>query len=522
MKNNLLKIVIGLCLVAILLLSGCTSDQDQTNNNGEKNGGTNNGDGNGGGGTTSSSLPDFSDKYIPEMVFEEMWNEFNVPASLTRTIYHSDSNIDDIYDWYYSNRGDWEIKKRYKNEDPNNPGVTASAEIYFKHNDDSAYILLTIVDESMPIPASTILGIAEGSWTIVETCGTTTAEEDPYGIGTGSVEFSITPMDENDYDYVKPLGSVSGSSHSFPTDHGALLFKDPNLYPPSYDVVAPYDGVITEIRYILYDWPSGSDHSGKYNDYRIRMEHTNTFRGLIGHISELDESILSQTGELQVGGDTRFFDNPILVEEGQIIGKTGGRPGAQTGLDWWVVDEDIILNYIGGEDRYNQFVHATHFISYCEDELATRLIDKLGTGAPYYRKRTAEPLWGKVDFDESGKLVGNWFHEDVNPLDPMADFHYHLSFVYDMWDPSKIVIGVGGTLDITATAYHAVDNPTDPAAITTSSGQIVYKLTELEEFGSMQATILVEVVENDKIKVEGFSGHQSSPSFTSNAQYYIR
>lgn len=192
-------------------------------------------------------------------------------------------------------------------------------------------------------------------------------------------------------------------------------------------------------------------------------------------------------------------------------------------MNWGVLDESETLNYINSE-RYNRYAFAVHFIPYCQEELKEELLGKIGSAAPYNYQRTTEPLWGKVDFDESGKLVGNWFLKDIDESDPMAYPEKHLSFVYDMWDPTQIRVGIGGTLDITRTVYSVDGNSPDPADVTTTTGQIIYHLQGTEEFGeqSIKATLLVEMIETNKVKVEGSSGWQSSLSFTDNAKYYIR
>ena len=241
------------------------------------------------------------------------------------------------------------------------------------------------------------------------------------------------------------------------------------------------------------------------------------------HLSALDESILSEVGSIAVGEEKRLQDNPISVTAGQVIGKTGGSNGNERSMNWGVLDDSETLNYIN-PSRYNRYAFAVHFIPYCQEDLKEELLGKIGSAAPHTYQRTSDPLWGKVDFDEPGKLVGNWFLEDIDESDPMAHPEKHISFVYDMWDPTQIRVGIGGTLDVAAIGYIIDGNLPDPADVTVSSGQIIYQLQGTEQFGeqSTKATILVEMVESDKVKVEGFSGWQNSPSFTTNAKYYIR
>ncbi|MGC8817438.1 MAG: hypothetical protein ACP5PX_06530 [Candidatus Hadarchaeum sp.] len=53
----------------------------------------------------------------------------------------------------------------------------------------------------------------------------------------------------------------------------------------------------------------------------------------------------------------------------------------------------------------------------------------------------AEPLRGKIDFDQPGKVRGNWLHESTTG--PTVEWEKHLAFVYDPYDPSQIRVSVG-------------------------------------------------------------------------------
>lgn len=525
MQKKLYRIIGIGCLSIFLLLSGCTSNENTGNDNqpdltdddttqddqdftpDEPSDG-------------AFTLPIYPDVSTPPYPSESLWTDAHVDNSLEKNMYLSGDQVEEIFNYYKFYDGDWEIRRPYLIKDPDDQSTFIQGELLFKHGDNGAYLLIMSAKD-LPVEAESIICIAQGNWTLVQECGMA-AGQDPLGIGEGSIVFTLMPIKETDYYAITPLGSVKGADHTFPTDHGGFIWNNPDSYPPSYDVVAPAYGLITEIRYSRLPWPSGSGQTGYYNDYRVRIDHTNSFRSLIGHISELDESLLAQTGAL-TEGDNKFFDNPITIEKGEIIGKTGGRPGAQTGLIWWVIDEDITLDYVN-PDRYNQFANASHFIPYCTEDLQSLLTPKLGGAEPYYYKRTAEPLYGKVDFDVSGKLVGNWFEETINQDDPMAEYEKHLSFVYSMWDPTVVWVGIGGTLGITATVYTVEGTVSDPADVTRDSGQIVYHLQGTQEFSqeSLQATLLVEMVDDEKIKVEGFAGWVNTPSFTGNAIYYIR
>ncbi len=94
--------------------------------------------------------------------------------------------------------------------------------------------------------------------------------------------------------------------------------------------------------------------------------------------------------------------------------------------------------------------------------------------------------------------------------------------MYDRDDPSQIRVSVGGTLLISVGVYQVDGNSPDPAEVSAENGIIVYRLRGTTNWEGETATILAQVVDNERIKVEAFEGHPSNPTFTSNAKYYTR
>jgi len=94
--------------------------------------------------------------------------------------------------------------------------------------------------------------------------------------------------------------------------------------------------------------------------------------------------------------------------------------------------------------------------------------------------------------------------------------------VYDRDDPSQIRVSVGGTLPISVGVYQVDGNSPDPAEVSAENGIIVYRLGGTTNWEGETATILAQVVDNERLKVEAFEGYLSNPTFTSNAKYYTR
>jgi len=441
-------------------------------------------------GSSTFSLPD------------DMREGFGIPPELPCDAYTVDADPENVMDWYQVQleASEWTLVGDNEFSPPDQPGVTIFIRWYRKG--DNGVFMFAMSDPQM---GGTVFGVIVGAWASVQSCGTFEGEqegEEPEGegqgepqlpdMGEGPVLFTVCPVDLSYVTMVEPLGNLNPpAGHTFPSDHGGLGVNGVR------EVRAPADGIITGVQV------------RSSNDYKLVIHHTNTFKCYLDHLSSIEDFILAEVDPSQ-----EFSWVQIPVTAGQVVGSCGG---VISGMDWGVVDYDVTLNFIN-PDRYGDMAHSVHFLPYCEENLKNALLGKL--------PRTAEPRWGKIDFDQPGALVGNWFHETIGEQDPLGEWEKHLSFVYYMWDPSQIRVAVGGILNLPSGSglYGVEGNSPDPADITTEDGAVVYRLRGTEEYGetSITATLLVEMVDENRIKVEGFPGHVSNPQFTSNAQYYIR
>jgi len=156
-------------------------------------------------------------------------------------------------------------------------------------------------------------------------------------------------------------------------------------------------------------------------DYSVTITHTNTSKSVFWHLSELEPSVLSQAGELKSG------DNPdvyIPIEAGQIIGKATGV------LDFGAYDKTAILSFIHPE-RYGPLTrHTVCPLDYFAEPTRSFLYSKTDRGA--------EPRGGKIDFDQPGKLVGNWFIEGTGDSTEENRWKKPVAFVHDFLDPKYL------------------------------------------------------------------------------------
>ena len=157
-------------------------------------------------------------------------------------------------------------------------------------------------------------------------------------------------------------------------------------------------------------------------------------------------------------------------------------------------DLDVHLNiHVGESDPLGE--NAVCGLDYFETSIQNSLYEKV--------QRTARPRGGKIDFDQPGKLVGDWIVPGNMGTDLM------LAFVYDVNDPTQVRISIGGTLATGAGLYGIDGNAPDPATISTASGLIVYYLQEVIHGGYNQNpgnfTLLVKMLGDEQIEVEAFS-----------------
>ncbi len=334
-------------------------------------------------------------------------------------------------------------------------------------------------------------------------------------LGTGPVEFTVVPLEYEAFDAINPMGHMNLPQHPIPTSAGGFNFSA-NGY--NKDVKAPADGLITAIRSTTV---RSTDGTQIFPDYAVRIYHTNTFMTWYDHLSAIDSAILAKTGALQEG----WNKTRVSVKAGDVFGKTAASPQQVVGLGMYAYDKEKTLNFINPE-KYGPFgAHAVFAFDYFREDIKSQLFT--------YIKRTAEPRGGKIDFDVAGALSGNWIVEGSDVISSPDPWNYWLAFVYDMYYPESRRISIGVELSKTINRLNGlltqpVEGP-EYKDVTVSSGPAVYKLADAVEgmnsfptSADITYTLLAQVVEEDKIKVQLFEGNVENPSFTDSALYYTR
>jgi hypothetical protein len=356
------------------------------------------------------------------------------------------------------------------------------------------------------------------------------------------VTFTSLPLPFSAITIIEPQGELTGyvSGHITPGDHVGFQYDSKG---PAVPVYALADGYLVRV-----ERNPGYFGIGVKN-YHLYFEYSCDLFGSYVHVTEIapellnaDEDFKELDGfeEEKIPQDKRYLYPRIPVKAGQEIGKAEkwGLLGMLT------ADTTVTLNGFVTPKIYEGEpwkVHAVPVFEYFSDELKTQLKTK--------NPRTQEPIWGKIDFDVPGKLVGNWFLEGTDYrgdetqqfcgdyLCPYWDGH--LALVYDFIDPRQVRVSIGFKALDDQGPYGVVGN-IDPPTIGVDDGIVKLELVKLkdvtaergfksegkalitENTDEILGTLLVEMTGDQKLRMEVFPGGSQVNGFTEKAKIYVR
>ncbi len=338
------------------------------------------------------------------------------------------------------------------------------------------------------------------------------------------VQMTHLPMDLNNVTTFSPYGMTAGA-HVTPIDH--LYMYPKGTERDAFPVYAMADGHIKEItsRSVMTD-----TGQAKEPEYRIIMQHSCQTISYFDLVTSLDPAIAKEFNPKKATVN-------IPIKGGQVIGRIGGQS-----LDTAIYNLDLTLpGFISPEMYKAEFwkIHTDDFISYFDEPLHSQLLAR--------QLRKIPPYSGKIDYDQPGKLIGNWFLEGSNGYGgptgegPGKDGHGywdgHLAIFYDALDGQSVVISVGRFgPNGQPQAFEVTGNTPDPAKIDQASGITKYELRQqspkYDPSGKLLppaatrilGVALFQVLGSEKLKVEFFAGKPASEvtSFTSSAKTYER
>lgn len=335
------------------------------------------------------------------------------------------------------------------------------------------------------------------------------------------------PMDLKDVQSITPYGMTAGA-HVTPIDH--LYFYPKAAERDKSSVYAMADGYIIEISSRGVNVSTGEQRP---SEYRIVFQHSCQTITYFDLVTKLDDSIIKEIGQLKPNDSKGNLRIP--VKAGQEIGRIGGQS-----LDTAVYNLKLTLKGFIHPEMYKAEawkIHTDEFFGYFSQELQDQM-------KPLNIRKVA-PLSGKIDYDQPGKLIGNWFKEGTNGYAGPKDlqnkpgsnesgyWNGHLAIFYDAITPTQIDISIG-QFKGKPTAFAVKDNKPDPATISKSNGLTKYELIQApnnmhpeSKYNGPQpvlGTILFQVLDGEKLKVEVFPDKSSSQvdNFTATATTYER
>jgi len=313
-------------------------------------------------------------------------------------------------------------------------------------------------------------------------------------LADGPGVFTFSPIPLSEISRIVPLGNLAPPDHTIPTDHMYFFmwFGDEGPLPDpdrKYTVVFPGGGRVQSVL------PVGEA-------FKVLVQSTNSFYYYLDHVLPGPGIVVGMT-----------------VEAGQVLGTSSG-PRA---VDFGAIYTPVTLPGFIDPNRYHwQTQHTVSPLAYYEEPLRSALFAKV-------LRDSADPQ-GKIDFDQDGRLVGNWFLEGVpaEQSDWPENWNKQIAFVYDVKVPTMVRVSIGGQLAMMG-AYAASPTDPDPAMVSQTSGKVVYRLyprgalTDTPDYSALQGLVIAHVLSDRRIKVEAFQTNQESiPEFTSNAKIYVR
>lgn len=321
------------------------------------------------------------------------------------------------------------------------------------------------------------------------------------------VQMSNLPMDPSDVKSFTPYGLTAGA-HVTPIDH--LYFYPKDGPRDKYPVYAMADGYITEITVRGINVDTGAERPP---EYRYMIQHSCQTISYFDLITKLDESIIQEYPEAA----TKGMHGRFPVKAGQIVGWIGGQS-----LDTAVYNMDLTLPGFIHPELYVAEpwkVHTDDFFSYFSDEHQAQMLA--------LSERKVQPYSGKIDYDQPGKLIGNWFKEGTNGYAGVSGYGAgdgtgrgywsgHLAVFYHHINPDIIIVSLGEFEDGKPMSFAVLGNKPNPAVITKDSGVIKYELMYGPGSGSTiqntqtKGVILFQVLDGEKLKVEVFPDKKGS------------
>jgi hypothetical protein len=303
------------------------------------------------------------------------------------------------------------------------------------------------------------------------------------GVAPGTPLFTESPLSVDLISSIVPIGNLNPPDHTLPTNHSYFFHSS----TADAEVRSPAGGTI------------GTVQRGSVDD-QLYVTVSPGFDYYLAHL-RLDASV-AQGGKLTAG---------------QRVGVTASAAGAAGAMDLGVINSAVTLFFVRPERYIAGTLHGDSPLKYFSEAVRSSLYAKVA--------RSGGDKDGRIDFDLTGRLAGNWFTPDLQPLSATENFGNgpkHLAFVRDVNDPSLVRISIGGSLSM-AGAYYVQPGAPDPADVSPASGKVAYQLYFVPQAQQPAGIMIVQMTADDRIQVQTFPpGTPLSADFTGAAVGYVR
>lgn len=340
---------------------------------------------------------------------------------------------------------------------------------------------------------------------------------DSYPFPEGPVFFQYNPVDLSEMKSFEAMGEPN----VLPKDHGGFTIKDPHTLPADVPVFAVASGVIVVAghgtRYMQGHNVPPELEGTAYDDYHLILQISKSVRVNYGHVSAINFSVLPELENL--AADERGHNVEIVVNAGDILGWVGPHPA----MDFSVTDYSLKLSFLNTSIYPENHIYSADIYNYFKEPQLTEMINIAARSAP--------PWGGKADYDVKGKIIGNWFLIGTTEY---IQWSKQFAIVYDHLEANRIIISDGSPMkDIPGfenpgapDVWWVKGNTPAPETIGVGEGIIQYTLIHggalADEHKPVQGVLLVEMMDENTMKVEVFKGSTSENAFTSAARVYER
>ncbi|MCK5369777.1 MAG: hypothetical protein KAQ62_14550 [Cyclobacteriaceae bacterium] len=340
---------------------------------------------------------------------------------------------------------------------------------------------------------------------------------DSYPFPDEPVLFQYNPVDLSEVESFVPMGEPN----VLPKDHGGFPLTDPYTLPANVPVFAVASGVIVVAghgtRYMDYPDVPPELQGKSYDDYHLILQISKSVRVNYAHVSALNFSILPELEDLPA--DERGHNVEIIVNAGDILGWIGPHPA----MDFSVTDYTLKLNFLNPSRYPESQLYAADIYNYFKEPQLSEMNNIAARSVP--------PLGGKVDYDIKGRIIGNWF---LTGTTEFTQWSRQLAIVYDHLDANRIIISDGSPMkDVPGIegpgrpdVWWVKGNTPAPETIGVGNGIIMYTLIYGgpidDELKPVQGVMLVEMIDENSMRLEVFKGSIFEDAFTSEARVYER